>query len=468
MPSRRDIDKTGAASGSREVNTLLHTLRGEHFRHSQNLRRSTAHLAAAASYNYNDPSLPFSDIYKYVPSPRRSTSPDERAAPPPLPVIREGRLEHGYPRGPVPGPPTPKSWSGLFRRGRAPDAEQFPAAYDPALDKGLPAFRRRALSLVLSHLPQSFGSSDVPLFGDGDGDGAGARVPPLAHVCLRVLLALFPDAAGFRDELLPAVPEYFRRDILRYTAVHDPLPNAKLYPLLEPEGHAEGDLIVVGPQATLQRDHMLRFSPGHPKHKDNPEEQEKGQENHGEGPRPARAGASTMMTAAGTKGEAGADEVEEDEDSWEAESSSEELAPPLHALVVLAAALPAPTLFAFPPILTRLALLALPAPAPVHRLPRLCPLLEVLDLSYNPWLNEPPGAKGAAAAAETVVQRVEWAKLARLRVLGLRGCAVPRAEVERVNKGRWEEVEVVLEEHRTFRTTMSDVEMMMSSLRLTD
>ncbi|KAH9901392.1 hypothetical protein C8Q73DRAFT_742950 [Cubamyces lactineus] len=463
MPNSRELEKKvgggASTSGAREVNSLLHTLRGEQFRHAQNLRRSKAHLAAAAAHRYNDPSLPFSDIYRFTHRRRRDTSPrDEggRGARPPLPVIRDGHLEHGYPRGPVPGPLPPKSWSGLF--GRDPTQAQGGAGYDPSLDHTSPVFRRKALSLVFSHLPYSFASSDVPLFEPSpyaEHDTSDCPVPPLAQICLRVLLAEFPDAAGFNEELLPAIPYYFRHDILRYSAVHDPLPNAKLYPLCEPEGHVDGELIVVGPQATLQRERLLSLSPNTAPSRTNDEETV----DRGEGS--STGGSSNngciQNTDGGTDG---------GESSWEAESSSEEASPPLSTLIVVNTSIPATTLFAFPLILTRLALLALPSPTPVHRLPRICPLLEVLDLSYNPWLNEPPGGQAGVENSETILQRIEWKKWARLRVVGLRGCEISSDIATRVNMGRWEQVEVVMEEHPAFRTSMSDVEAMMRSLRL--
>ncbi|KAL7283394.1 hypothetical protein ACG7TL_002824 [Trametes sanguinea] len=456
MPSRGELDKkAGGPQGSREVNTLLHTLRGEQFRHSQNLRRSRAHLLAAAR-SYNDPSLPFSDIYKFPSSRRRTAPEDDGTAPPPLPVIRDGHLEHGFPRGPVPGPPPPRSWSGLFRSGDSVDEYDL-AAKDPSRDKNSPAFRRRALTLILSYLPWSFGSSDVPLFEFAPyaaHDTSDHRVPPLTQICMGVLLAEFPDVAGFRDELLPGIPPYFKRDILRFTAVHDPLPNAKLYPLFEPEGHVDGEVIVVGPQATLQRDHLLSLSPETSAPRTKGEKDKVDQEE----------GSSSTSSDAGDEAE---EQQTPDEDLWDVETSSQEMPEPLHTLVVLNSPVPATTLFAFPLILTRLALLALPTPTPVHRLPRICPLLEVLDLSYNPWLNEPPGGQ-VTENSESILQRIEWQKWARLTVLGLRGCDVGPDIVAKVNKGRWEEVEVVMEEHRTFRTTMSDVEAMMRSLRLSD
>ena len=86
-------------------------------------------MKANPSRTYNDPSLPFSDIFRYAHLPSEETVRDEDRTPPPLPVIREGHLEHGYPRGAVPGPPPPRSWSGLFQRhGREDEPEDEDAA----------------------------------------------------------------------------------------------------------------------------------------------------------------------------------------------------------------------------------------------------------------------------------------------------------------------------------------------------
>ncbi|KAI1795874.1 hypothetical protein LXA43DRAFT_970288 [Ganoderma leucocontextum] len=452
---------------SREVNNLLHTLRGEQFRHSQNLRRSKAHLETLQSRTYNNPSLPFSDIYRYANTPSETATRDEDRTPPPLPVIREGHLEHGYPRGAVPGPPPPKSWSGLFR------SHQHRGQQTESRDTV--AFRKQALSLVFSHTPWSFGSSDVPLLpastrthpeqtdrgGDLDSDSSEAEIAPLTQICVRVLLAAFPDAAGFREELLEALPPMFRRDVLRYTAVHEPLPNGKLYLLFEPEGHADGEVIVVGPQATLQRDLFASLS-------SSLEAQEEGGDEEAED---MQEGPSGSRQVTGDLPDQGAEENEDEEEgSWEEEeSTSQDLPPPLHTLVVLNAQVPSTTLFLFPLTLTRLALLALPAPSPqIHRLPRICPLLEVLDLSYNPWLNDPPGGK-RLGNMESTLDRIEWEKWARLRVLGFRMCNVPISIVARVNRGRLgDDVDIVGLEEQTLGGSLSVVEGMMKSLRLSD
>ncbi|KAI0709244.1 hypothetical protein C8Q76DRAFT_625928 [Earliella scabrosa] len=446
---RKDTSDIAAGTASREVNSLLHTLRGEHFRHSQNLRRSRAHLAAVASRTYNDPSLPFSDIYKYAlpASQSRPRDREENVRPPRL-VIHEGRLEYDYPRGSVPGPPVPRSWSGLFE-------------HDPVEDRNTVAFRRSALSLVFSYIPWSFGSSHVPVLAHRREPGSTlaedaqlvhqSLLPPLTQLCLRVLLAEFPGVDDFRDELLPILPPQFYRDVLRYTAVHDPLSAGKLYALCGPEGHVDGELIIVGPQASLQRDVLVSLSPTLPAHRGgthgNAEDLEEG-------------------TSAGRSSEVPGQEPREEDVSWDAESSySLDGSVPVHTLVVLNSSVPTTMLLIFPPTLTRLALLALSAPAQIHRLPRICPLLEVMDLSYNPWLNDPPGGTDA----ETILDRIEWEKWARLRVLGLRECSCSEGIVARVNKGRFEEDVVVIGvKERTLDISLSVVEGMMKSLRSSD
>ncbi|KAI0748130.1 hypothetical protein C8Q80DRAFT_1344446 [Daedaleopsis nitida] len=463
-------------STPREVNNLLHTLRGEQFRHSQNLRRSKAHLAAIASRTFNDPSLPFSNIYKHA-----NVQPRDRShsvgVPPPHLIIREGQLEYDYPRGPVPGPPVPSSWSGLFKR-------------EPVDERNSIAFRKRALSILLSCMPSSFASNDVPdltipglesrsipvsgpssmtslLEGSDmlDGDPLHQSIPTLRQICLKTLLDLFPDTANFRDELLPILPQFFYRDVLRYTAVHDPLPNAKLYALCEPSGHVDGELIVVGPQATLQRDVLFSMSPAVPSRR----AAGSGPEDRGEGPSSHRGREdSPELEEEGDPETEMGREKEEEEDSWDAGSSASQDEPPaLHTLVVLNAVVPATMPFIFPPTITRLALLALPTPTQIHRLPRTCPLLRVLDLSYNVWLTEKSDGQGGPR--ETILDRIEWEKWARLRVLGLRECNAPQSVVVQVNRARFEaEVLVIGVDEQTFDASLDAVDGMMKSLRLSD
>ncbi|KAH9180648.1 hypothetical protein EDB89DRAFT_1900477 [Lactarius sanguifluus] len=86
---------------------------------------------------------------------------------------------------------------------------------------------------------------------------------------------------------------------------------------------------------------------------------------------------------------------------------------------------------------TRLALVNLSAPVPLHRLPDKCPLLEVLDISYNDWLGEP------AWGGERALEKVAWQRWAYLKILGCRECGIALEELRRVNEGRWDDVTIV-------------------------
>ncbi|GBE82167.1 hypothetical protein SCP_0405470 [Sparassis crispa] len=391
----------------RQVNTLLHTLRGEQFRHEQNLQRSNAHLVRLSSFHsHNIPTLPFSEIYDNA---ERTVDVEQgaqaRGVPtiPPVRINPGGMLEYAYPRGEVPGPPIPKSWSGVSGRDR-----------DSEVDKE--ARRADALSLIFSHLPPSAGSGWVHAE-----DRREPTVPPLTLLCLRVLLSAC-SAEEFAEDVVPCLPPHLRRDLLRWTAVHSPLSNAKLYALCNTDGHADGELIVVGPQASLPRDYLRA--------------------------EPDRLGSSRQdVDAAVHEGE------DEDEDwSWDSPASHADTPSPLTALILLNTPLSVSTLFTFPPTLTHLALLALPSPAPVHRLPRICPLLEVLDLSFNPWVGQSDSAARGAwilARGEMILDRLEWNQWGRLKVLGLRDCGVGTEIARRVNMGRWVDVEIVGAASRT-------------------
>jgi hypothetical protein len=109
----------------------------------------------------------------------------------------------------------------------------------------------------------------------------------------------------------------------------------------------------------------------------------------------------------------------------------------LTAVAIVSTTLSIPVLLALPSSLTRLALVHLSAPIPIHRLPDKCPLLELLDISYNPWLAEP------AWGGERALERVEWGRWAYLKVLGCRDCGVTLEELTKVNEGRWEDVRIV-------------------------
>ena len=213
-------------------------------------------------------------------------------------------------------------------------------------------------------------------------------IPPLTQLCLQILLS-FPSAE-FAHDIVPFLPPHLRHDLIRYAAIYAPLPDSKLYALCERDGHAGGDLIVVGPQATLRDDYFIRN--GRPSH-------------------------SNDVTA-----------------DWDSDKSTPE---PLCTLILMSTPVAISTVLTLPPTITHMALINLPTPIALHRLPGICPLLEVLDLSYNIWLGL------TSADAPKRLNRVEWNRWNNLRVLGMRECVVSEEMLRKLNQGRWDDVEIV-------------------------
>ncbi|KAJ6596998.1 hypothetical protein DFH09DRAFT_108492 [Mycena vulgaris] len=211
------------------------------------------------------------------------------------------------------------------------------------------------------------------------------QVPPLTLLCLQILITTLSDA-DFSDTVLPFIPSHLRHDLLRWTAIHRPLNNnGQIRALCGPEGHLAGELILIGPNANVREDQFR--DPEHTR------------------------------------------SAEWESDDWLPP-------PPMHTFVLVSAHLSFSTLCSLPATLTRLALVNLPTPVSLHRLPTTCPLVECLDLSYNTWLV-------AEKEAQERLGKVKWSRWHQLRTLGIRGCHVPADMIAEVNKGRWDDVRVV-------------------------
>jgi len=347
----------------RHVNNLLHTLRGEQFRHSQNVRKDRTHLSS--SHTHNSPTLPVS---LYWP----------------------------------PSPAQPQT-----------EIESSPAAIQTDTSDVAKTQRVDALSVVLSRLPS--GSNSTPI----DVSSEGSSPPSLTLLCLRLLLSSY-SGPDFAEYIIPYLPPHLRRDLLRYTAVHAPLSNLKLYALCEPEGHADGELIVVGPQATLRADHFRKIM----------------------------MDGSRYIHSGGQGTASGSDDLEptsrastdtDTEEEWDALHEEWSSSTPLQTFILVSCHISTSTLLTLPPTLTNLALVNLPSPVPLHRLPTVCPLLSVLDLSYNKWLV----STETAVRTGSPLDRIVWGRWNKLRVLALRGCHLSVAMMEKVNQGRWNDVEVI-------------------------
>ncbi|KAF8163379.1 hypothetical protein B0H34DRAFT_652178, partial [Crassisporium funariophilum] len=245
------------------------------------------------------------------------------------------------------------------------------------------AWRANALSLVAKHMDNFVDDT---------------RVPSLALLCLKTLLSRCASNVEFREDVVPFIPPHLRRDVIRYCAVHSPLSEWKLEALFYPDGHADGEMIIVGPKASLRDDHFLRGSQHNDESHRNPRLPQK---------------------------------------NWDWESDHIESIP-LQYLVLLSTRLPTSTFLTIPPTLTHIALVNLSTPIlHLHRLPKLCPLLILLDLSYNYWLEE-----GDSESIRSL-DRVEWLRWSHLKVVGLRGLCNRENMLQKINQGRWDDVEIV-------------------------
>lgn len=332
--------------------------------------------------------------------------------------------------------PIPRSWA-------AATATTGPTV-NKASEYDEPAWRSKALSLFF------FARCDDIASTAAVGVGAGAegshltrnRCPSLVECCLRVLLEQYcasEDEAGddvsILEELASVLPSHHRKEVVRMCAVWCPLSGARLRALLGVGRiHVEGELVVVQPASPLRQE-MFRTQTTHGAHIRVQHQHRYQQESGSEKPwqradddveeaDPDHSGSTVTVTDA-TRTDWQEQETEQEQESFT-------------AVGIVSTTLSIPVLLALPCSLTRLALVHLSAPIPIHRLPDKCPLLELLDVSYNPWLAQP------AWGRERALERVEWGRWAYLKVLGCRDCGVTLEELREVNEGRWEDVRIVV------------------------
>lgn len=269
-------------------------------------------------------------------------------------------------------------------------------------DHDLQAWRMDALSFILPLLP--FGSEVV--------QSTKASIPTFSQLCLRLLLASYPED-DFIEYVVPYLPPHLRRDLIRRTALYSPLSNRLLYALCEPEGHADGELIIIGPQASLRSDYFRK------------ERSINAQQSFEDSTEVNSRDHST-----GCDGE----------DDWDDQRDERSSLISLQTIVLLSTHVSTPTLLTFPPTITHLALISLPSAVPVHRLTDVCPLLVVLDLSYNKWLvpRTTPGSAGTDTLGMVV-----WSRFSRLTLLGMRGVPYSAEMSKKINHGRWTDMQII-------------------------
>jgi len=410
-----------SSEGNKDVNNRLHTLRGEHFRRTLNARRTArlGHRVGPAGFSipHAGPSLPYAEIYAR---------------------------------------PIPRSWAVAA------------TASAPVKVSESPAWRSTALSLFFAQdsPAPSAEISESPLVPGGELERPySCSIPSLVECCLRVLLEHFGSGgqghgtdADSDSEDLEGLAQYLaphhRKLAVRLCAVRSPLSGAALRAMIgEGREHIEGELVLVEPPSSSSSSSLRLEGFFRSAHTRVEQSRKYGREwaasaAEGEGVEAGRSrsgghGSEVLGqwddTEAGDSGSTEVDAMQrgedlEDEDEGEGEDEEEQ---PLTAVAIVSATLSISVLLALPPSLTRLALVHLSAPIPVHRLPDKCPLLDFLDISYNPWLAEP------AWGEERALERVAWGKWVYLKVLGCRDCGVTSDELRRVNEGRWEDVMIV-------------------------
>ncbi|KAJ7097845.1 hypothetical protein B0H15DRAFT_773113 [Mycena belliarum] len=305
---------------------IAHSHRGEHFRHTQNQKRLPPNLKTRSFLAHNcGPTLP--DLFAHSAYSKEKPRPrDTREA--------------------------------LFHARRAEPAQRHQLAFTPT-------GRAEALSVVL------------PSFAECQG------VPSLTLLCLQILITTSFDV-DFAETILPFIPPHLCHELLRWTAVYHPLVYTQIRAVCGPEGHAAGELIIIGPNANVCEDEFK--SPEH-------------------------------------------GSTEWDSDDWIPQ-------PPMHTVIIVSSHLRFSTLTKLPVTLTHLALVDLLAPVSLHRLPATCPLIECLDLSYNSWLV-------AEEEAKERLDTVNWSRWHQLHTLGVRGCHFAADMIREVNKSRWRDVKVI-------------------------
>ncbi|KAL1758352.1 hypothetical protein FB107DRAFT_288661 [Schizophyllum commune] len=218
LPTAMSLRATNTTKDAtnRHVNEMLDALRGEHFRHTQNVSR--VRRAPPPSINRAAPTLPFFLEYYAAAQPTAGPS-----TPPPGSGSGSGQPKRQS------GPPPPRSWT---RSSTNSDAERAPS------------LRYKCLPHVFAHLP-----------GPSHSEG----FPTLALVCLRALLALYTPEEIVED-VAPLLPGHLRRLLVRDAAMNAPFCTAQLLELGGEEGHIEGELVVVGPAAGLREEHVTRLA----------------------------------------------------------------------------------------------------------------------------------------------------------------------------------------------------------------
>ncbi|KAH7104471.1 hypothetical protein BKA62DRAFT_462317 [Auriculariales sp. MPI-PUGE-AT-0066] len=332
----------------------------------------------------------------------RSLPPLVTPDPPPASFLRLHAHALRTQKRPAAGPAAPSSW---VRRDEQRLAQNTCESSE---------WRAHALALVFEHALASVPPEVVQI------DSRSYPIPSLVQLSLDIILSHEPEVAF---PILESLPAHLRRQVMLHRAIRDPLPGDYLRALLDSHGAVSGELVLSRSYAPtwLAKAGVLRQN--------------------------TNANPSTLRdwdeepdidNAGGTEEEFDWDMLEGDEDA------------PLHTLALIHHQLLPAHISALPSSITRLALIAHTTPIPIHRLPSLLPQLVLLDVSYNTWVGAPYVDAAADEDSDPLcaVERVQWPRWRRLRVLGMRECQLPEnvqlRVVRAVGHGRLEDVLICL------------------------
>lgn len=294
------------------------------------------------------------------------------------PPLVDTHIDTHTPR--IPGPPPPRSWIPVSN----------------TTNPNYPEWRSNALSFIFHRSPSSkFQPKSYPKFSHTNSAASSTfAIPSFFHLCLHTILVEF---GGIPRDMYPHIPRHILREYVRHSTIHQPLPKEDLLAIWNLDNNmnaVDGELLVTG----------------------------------------------SMTTSALSQSTRSSNIVVED---WDVENNDEDnnhhngnpdVSTPMHTFIALSASFHSSHIPLLPASITHLALLNI-SKTPLHSLPHMLPHLIVLDLSYNPWINE------------SHALRIDWRVWIDLEAVVLRGCRIEAGDrksiKEEMCKGRLLDVEVI-------------------------
>lgn len=280
----------------------------------------------------------------------------------------------------TPGPPPPRSWIPVTN----------------SANPNYPEWRSNALSFIFHRSPFSkFQTKFCPKSPHADPTASSALgIPSFFHICLHTILVQF---GGIPPDMYRHIPRHILREYVRHSTIHQPLPKEDLLAIWNLDNNTnavDGELLVTGSVTTFALSRSTRSS-------------------------------DVVIQDWDTEGI---------DDDGNYHNGNPDIPIPMHTFIALSASFNSSHIPLLPASITHLALLNIPK-TPLHLLPHLLPHLIVLDLSYNPWINE------------SHALRIDWRVWVDLEAVALRGCRIEVGDMKSIkkemSKGRLLDVEII-------------------------